>query len=291
MAKKKKEEATPGAPLWMCTFSDMMSLLLCFFVLLFAMSTIEKRKFYQAIGSIKGAMGKIPELFSMSMIQPTIRDPQKKVKPLNKRVIERAKDAIAKKEREVLIAEKMDHQIKIVGVPEGIRFHIEDSALFARGSYELTESGEIMLASVGLRLLEYPDNKIRIEGHTDNVPVTPNERFQDNWELSEKRALTVVEFLEEFFFEQEKQQRIPETLARERAHNRLALEADGQYRPIASNDTPEGRALNRRVDIVLLESAESEYVEGEGPDIPVNRQRQVPLREVRPDLRGLPQTP
>ncbi len=282
--KKKGGDAPAGAPLWMCTFSDMMSLLLCFFVLLFAMSTIDKRKFEQAIGSVQGAMGRIPNVFSESWVPPIEKTPQKKVKPLDEKILERAKDAIAKEERQRLVAEKMERELRIVGVPEGIRFHIEDRFLFAPASAVISASGEKYLDYVGSRLLDYPLNKVRIEGHTDNTPIS-TEEFKDNWELSEKRALVVMRYLHDYFLKEELEEAIPREEAERRAHTRLTFEANGQYQPIEPNDTPEGRAQNRRVDILLLESDRSEYVEGYGPDVDEDPARPVPTSMVEPDLR------
>lgn len=284
--KKGGGDGEAKAPLWMCTFSDMMSLLLCFFVLLFAMSTVEKKKFVQAIGSIQGALGKIPDSFDMSIIEPTNMDPQPMVKPMSVRVLERAKDAIAHKEREVLIADKMSNKIRIVGVKEGIRFSLEGSLLFEEGSAELTADGEINLASVATRLQAYPSNRIRVEGHTDNVNITGG-KFKDNWHLSEQRALTVLHYLEEFFTDHLiKSGLFSEANARKNSHNRLSMEAYGPYAPVASNDTEEGRAQNRRVDIILLNSERSEFIEGDVPDLPETPQRDAPLPVVDPEFRG-----
>ncbi len=283
--KKKKQDAPAGAPLWMCTFSDMMSLLLCFFVLLFAMSTIDKRKFVQAIGSIQGALGKIPGSFSTSMIPPVERRPQPNVKPLNQKVMDRAKDAIAEEATEKMVAEKIENEIRIVGVKEGLRFSIEDRAVFGTGSAGLSEEGKRKLAIVANELLKFPNNKIRVEGHTDNSTTT-GEPYGDNWGLSAARALTVLHFLEDFFREYEEEQgKATRQDIIERSHNRLSAEANGQYRPLpdVSNETEEGRAQNRRVDIILLQAQRSEFVEGE-LSIPENPQADVPIEDVQPDL-------
>ena len=97
-----KEEPKAGAPEWMCTFSDMMSLLLCFFVLLFALSTIEEKKFVQTIGSIKGAFGRVPNLYNMSFIPPVNVTPTNAQPTMDERKIERAREVIAEKAKELL---------------------------------------------------------------------------------------------------------------------------------------------------------------------------------------------
>ena len=264
-----------------------MSLLLCFFVLLFAMSTIDKRKFVQAIGSIQGALGKIPGSFSTSLIPPVNRRPQPNVKPLNQRVMDRAKDAIAEEAREKMVAEKIEKEIRIVGVKEGIRFSIEDRAVFDKGRADLSAEGKRKLAIVADELLKFPTNKLRVEGHTDNS-VTTGGVYGDNWGLSSARALTVLHFLEDYFREYEEEHgQVTRQDILDRSHNRLSAEANGQYRPLplVSNDTEEGRAQNRRVDIVLLQAQRSEFVEGELP-IPETPQADVPINEVQPALYG-----
>jgi chemotaxis protein MotB len=245
---RKKEEKSGGAPEWMCTFSDMMSLLLCFFVLLFSLSTIEKVKFIQAIGSIQGALGRIPLFFNTSYTKPQTIQPQKAEPLQDTKVLERAKEAIAKKARNKLVAEKVSKDIVVEGVEEGIRFSLTGRALFEPGTARLTEEGKSTLIKVADILKDFEGLHVRVEGHTDENPVPSNSVFPNNWRLAEARAYSAMKFLQK-----------PGSVEEER----MSFSSSGPYRPRFPNDTPENRALNRRVEIILLQGNQSEVITGE----------------------------
>lgn len=271
---KKKDETPAGAPEWMTTFSDMMSLLLCFFVLLFALSTIEEKKFMQTIGLIRGAFGRIPNLFNMSFIEPTTVEPQQSEPTMDKRIIERVMDAIAEKAREKLVAVEPTHNVQIRGVEEGIRFEIQGELLFRPGSAEIPSVSAVTVLDPILGVLSEFPNRIRIEGHTDDVWSEGVSHFyKDNFDLAAARAYNVLKYMETH----------PDPNLRIQ-HDRLSLESFGPNHPRAPNDTPLGRQLNRRVSIVLLEAFQSETMQGE-LNSPENPQRQVPIEEVMPLLR------
>ena len=117
---------------------------------------------------------------------------------------------------------------------------VADQIFFASGSAEIKESGKTVLKKVGKALAQYNDKVIRVVGHTDNVPLTKAHRklFPTNWELSVARATTVVRFL------QDECGIKPE---------RLVAAGRGPYQPVASNDSPESRQKNRRIEIMLLD--------------------------------------
>lgn len=252
MVKKKAEEAAGGAPEWMCTFSDMMSLLLCFFVLLFSMASIEKQKFIQAIGSIQGALGPIPNLFNMSYIKPIQTTPQK-VEPVQRtKSVERAKEAIAKKAKSKLVADEASKDVIVEGVKEGIRFSIYGRLLFEPGQAEIKPEGERLLNLIAEELALFPTLHVRIEGHTDSSPVPVNSPYQDNWKLAYGRAFSALVYLRDKVTP-------PEHCV---AETRLSVMSCADNRPRFPNDTPEYRALNRRIEIVLLQGSESEMIQG-----------------------------
>jgi len=122
----------------------------------------------------------------------------------------------------------------------GVIISVADKYFFESGSADLKEDSKRVLDKIAVALLKYP-NMIRIEGHTDNVPIH-NEKFPSNWELSAARAINVAKY----FINNHNIQ--PE---------RISTVGYSEYRPIASNNTPEGRAKNRRVDIVILSEVES----------------------------------
>ncbi len=112
---------------------------------------------------------------------------------------------------------------------------MKDRILFSSGSVAINPEGQAALAKVAQALKDVEGKLIRVEGHTDDVPTDPKGPFPSNWELSTTRALAVVRLLQE--------QGVPAT--------RLSAAGYGEYRPIASNKSPQGKSLNRRIDIVL----------------------------------------
>jgi chemotaxis protein MotB len=132
-------------------------------------------------------------------------------------------------------------QIKITQLAGRLSVNMVDKILFASGEATVKPEGQKVLQHVGEVLKKVADKDIRIEGHTDNIPISPSlkDRFASNWELSTARATAVVRYL------QDKAGIAP---------NRLIAAGYGEHRPIAPNDTPLGREQNRRIEIVLVPS-------------------------------------
>lgn len=227
--KKKEESPPPGAPGWMVTYGDMMSLLLCFFVLLVSMSTMEIEKFRAAAASLKGAFSVLPfqERTIPSMLTPRTAD-----EPKSSRQRQRA---IARL-RQIIVEKKLSQYITIYETEQGIHITIGDPALFDSGRALIKpEITPILDAVVDVLVTGTSVENIRVEGHTDNVPIH-NDQFNDNWELSITRALSVIRYI------------------RGRSDidpKRLRPVGCGEFHPVSTNDTPEGRALNRRVELFI----------------------------------------
>ncbi len=115
---------------------------------------------------------------------------------------------------------------------------VSDAALFRSGGTTLTDTGKEILGRIGDVIDRYPDREILVEGHTDNVQIAPQfrDRYKSNWELSSARANSALHYMRENY-------NVPP--------NRLAAVGYGEYRPVADNAIPEGRAMNRRVVIVI----------------------------------------
>jgi len=113
---------------------------------------------------------------------------------------------------------------------------MKDKILFASGSATIGADGREALKKVAEALRGLKGKAIRVEGHTDNVPTGAGGAFASNWELSAARALAVVRFLQEAGIDP----------------TRLSGAGFGEFQPIQSNETPEGRSLNRRIDITLV---------------------------------------
>lgn len=142
-------------------------------------------------------------------------------------------DLIGKLQKEI-----QEGSITISQMKDRLSVEIVDKILFPSGSDQITGEGKEVLKKVSGILKEVKENNIRIEGHTDNVPIGPRikDRFSTNWELSTSRATQVVRYLVAQGIDPEK----------------LLAAGMSQFRPVASNETPEGRQRNRRIEIVLF---------------------------------------
>ena len=251
--RKKPEESRRGsAPDYLASFADLVTLLFAFFVLLFAMSSIDEERF-QAMAAAFSNMsfvqttGTAPEVFDLYgngiMNMPTIA--QIRNANSNERATGNIDDERALRAAEELAQMESDFRtyfaqnnlsedqvsVEVQGIDLVITF--PDNILFASGRAELNQQAMEILSIVADALLMYPDNEIVIEGHTDNVPInTP--QFPDNWFLASARAIRVNHYL---------------IYTRGFDPTRSIAQGRGEYVPVASNDTPEGRALNRRVEI------------------------------------------
>ena len=231
---KDKCECEPGAPAWLTTFSDLMSLLLCFFVLIVSMSKIVERDFWVAAGSLKGAFGVMAADPSIIKLENT---PLPTLKNIQRAIVDRAISNL----QDFIKARNLGDDVKIVVSDKGVGLTISSPLLFDSGSAELKPEVFPLLAKVFNIARGWP-NVIRVEGHTDSTPIR-SEIYESNWDLSFARALSVVKFAIEF----------------SKIHpSRLAPVAFGQYRPVADNSTEEGRAKNRRIEIFMEYKKENE---------------------------------
>jgi len=250
--EKKKKKCPTGSPAWMTTYGDMVTLLLTFFVLMFNMTEVSGRDFYLILSSFRGSLGMFEGGFSLSKGQLE----ELGLNMLNLPSSTQGR-ALAKKLKRALEAFKPEIQTKKVRVTEderGLVVTLSGDAYFTPGSARLRESVKPILQKVSY-LVKSIDNFVRVEGHTDNRPIPPagvREGYETNWELSSARSVNVLRYLVED----------------ERANpKQLSSIAFGQFRPIDDNNTPEGRAYNRRVDIVILRDKRLE----KGKDKRINR--------------------
>lgn len=237
MAKPMFNDEAPknNAP-WLNSYADMVTLLWTFFILLFALSVINAKKFEAGMGSIQGAFGVMTS-------GPAIIDGGSPTSPeLSIVARELAQmEMQGMKFREELENSGLADKVSIEMDPRGLIFRFEDSILFDVGSADIRSEALPVLRKVG-QLIATVEYNIRIEGHTDDWPIS-TARFPSNWELSTGRAASVVRFFIENLGFSPKQ---------------LEAAGYGQERPIASNETAEGRQKNRRVDVVLLRPSLSE---------------------------------
>lgn len=268
MARRKNEEAPPRTDAWMSTFSDLMNLLMCFFVLLFAMSTVDADKWEQLVASFSSSysvldsssgmgvqdgkliasgtsqLNELREYYSqMGLGQDSVDNENEK----NEALLEFEKQQMEESEQmgdkieQILQDKGLVSEVEVQVTQSYVSLNMKGSLLFASGSAELTEDARAMLSNVADVLKTYDGNLIEIEGHTDNVPINSG-IYTSNMVLSAYRALSVWEF-----FVNEKGL----------STDNLKSAGRGEYAPIASNDTAEGRSQNRRVEIKIYNSYSS----------------------------------
>ncbi len=233
-----KDSSRGMAPGWMATFADMMTLLLCFFVLLFAMSTTQQETYKELVQSLRSALGAqtVPEAGTREGL--TMRAVPSEEPSENQAIdelggmIEKEMEEIVSEIRELVLFNKLGGEVSVVKSEAGVVITMSDLLLFEPGGATLSEKGRDILAKVSdvISKLAY---QVKIKGHTDNSPIS-TEKYPSNWELSSARASTVVRIL------------VSEGV------NPKYVSAEGyaHYQPIATNDTAEGRRRNRRVEIV-----------------------------------------
>ncbi|WP_120166337.1 flagellar motor protein MotB [Thermohalobacter berrensis] len=230
---------------WMLTYSDMVTLLLCFFVLLFSFSKIDAQKFQAIIRSFQGSLGVLEGGKTIEEI-PYINNGNL---PSDLTTVEREEledFRVLKAHIEEYAKEKGIENKIIVEIEErGLIIRVLDNLFFDSGKADIKHQAKEVLLYIGDVLKEdkFKDKHIKIEGHTDTDPINTY-RFPSNWELSAIRATNVLRFLIE---------------KKDIDGSRISSAGYAYYRPVASNDTPENKAKNRRVDIVILKSSYGEW--------------------------------
>lgn len=225
-------EVPPARGIWLTTFNDMMTLLMVFFVLLFSMSTVDMKRFKHFQGELQSALG-ILEAGQKTKIGVVEPEP-----PITKTGPEEMGPPPAPEvAAEVVALRRLSDRLGLPSTwsPRRIQITLEDALLFGSARIRFNPQALPVLGEVAAALNRI-DGDILVEGHTDDRPFV-SKRFPSNWELSTARAAQVVKHL---------------IAAGRIAPRRLAAVGYADSKPIASNDTPAGRATNRRVEIVLL---------------------------------------
>jgi chemotaxis protein MotB len=231
MARKKKAAAKENGERWLLTYADLITLLMVFFVMLFAMSKTDVQKFNALAASLKRA-------FNVNVLQgqqPVSISPDNGGSSLNvikqqnlqeiQRILDQVRQAIA----------ATPNQISAQATKDGIAVTISGALLFYNGTNQIKPDGIKLLNSLATYLKGLP-NDMRVEGHTDDIPVQ-SAQYPTNWELSAARAVAVVRYLMD-----------TDGLA----PKRLSAVGYGQYQPIVPNDSREHREANRRAVLVIL---------------------------------------
>ncbi len=232
MAKRKSEDIS--APLWFVSYADLVTNMLCFFVMLFAFSSLDsprkrqesqsRDEKFHAVFSINSAQGSnqwLTEGGKGILMTPASR--KSEIPHLVKKVKNQLRKTPAADRMLVMASDQM------------VKIEIPSNVLFESGSAAMRRGAEDVLISL-VPVLSTIDNHIRIDGHTDDQP-TRSGTFPSNWELSSARACSVVRFFVE------KMQQDPE---------RFSAQGFGEFRPKVPNTSAENREINRRVEIIVL---------------------------------------
>lgn len=280
MAKKKERPPEEGSPAWMATFSDLMNLLLCFFVLLFASSTMDEGKIQKIAASFDNMSFSIISEGSISLLEGNMMsggvvqapDIEQILSEAGKNIDGNTGDSMTATESDAeklddaeLIREfekrgeeqseemydevvqmsesyRIDDQVTIDYTAQYVQLDLNGSILFDSGSAKIKEDSKLFLQKIASILVKYKYCIIEIEGHTDNVPISSGSRYADNRELSADRARSVYDYImdQENFID-----------------SNMKIAGYGESKPVASNSTPEGRQRNRRVVIKIYNQQNS----------------------------------
>lgn len=274
MAKRKEDTPSPGAPAWMATFSDLMNLLLCFFVMLFAMSSIEEAKLQEFVAAMNntfsvfdGGAAAIGDGFLISngvsqlneldqyinstgktadsetdgdKLEDFDKSPEALEEMLQEEQLKENEERVEQIE-EALRENDIADEVELSFTAQYVKLTMSGALLFDSGSAQLKEESMQVVEKVGTILERYGQESgtIEIEGHTDNVPMN-SVQYPSNEELSSARALAVFYYLQE------------NTLLNPVNLKHAGM---GERVPIADNSTPEGRSRNRRVEILIYNGA------------------------------------
>ena len=263
---RRKEDPPKGSPAWMNTFADLMNLLLCFFVMLFSMSSVNEEKFEKVIASFQSTFSILPgggasigegELISSGISQLEYFDSyyNQQLSSQSDGQTEEEKDITEAYEQQELeesedMAQQLENALSQYGIQDDVEvdfnaeyvtLNMNGALLFDSASAELRDEAYPLVNKLGKILVTYDNNIIEVEGHTDNVPIHSS-KYEDNNVLSMYRALAVANYLRD-------------TTTLDPAY--IKSSGRGEYVPIADNATPEGRARNRRVEIKIYNSYNS----------------------------------
>lgn len=259
----------PGAPAWLATFADLMSLLMCFFVLLLSMASMDVQKFKHVADSLKQAFGVqrlisvddipmgtsvIEQHFTPGAVQPTPLEEIKQSAQQDSETLAESPDLMARAKEKVIEEKLQEIKDEAQGIREKLKTEIEQGLVTVESHgfrivIRINEKGSFASASAMLQPGFEPvmnkitesvaesKGKVIVSGHTDDIPIK-TVMYRSNWELSASRAVTVAQYM------LEKNVIDP---------NRFLIEGHADTHPLVSNESPQNRAINRRVEILIAQ--------------------------------------
>jgi len=263
---RKKQARHASHERWLVSYADFITLLFAFFVVLYASSQVDKRRVGQIAVAIQVAfqqMGVFPpsgasnppvaanaiqfQVDQLRQVQPVLPCGAPRVNGADAPVFATEDLSDLRKQLQEALAEEIArNEVSIRIGPDGLVVSLREAGFFDSGSAQVHPQAQSALSRIAL-LLKNQRYRLRIEGHTDNVPIH-NEQFASNWELSTARAIEIVRlFITQYGY----------------TPDRLAVAGYGEFYPVSDNATPDGRRNNRRVDVVIL--AEIKHRETSNP--------------------------
>ncbi len=234
--RSRKKRQSEGAADWLLTYGDMVTLLLTFFVLMYTAATIDGERLelilaaFAGLGSMDGGAtlqeGRLAELGNTVMTLPSMQRG-------------RALDEARRTAVSIFEPEIRSQKVRVTQDERGLVISLAADAFFETASAELNieQSRNVFVRLADLLRSEQLDNRtFRIEGHTDSIPTDPEGPWPTNWELSIERALNTFRLLQDY--------QVPE--------DRFQVMGLSDTAPLTTNETAEGRAYNRRVDVIIL---------------------------------------
>jgi chemotaxis protein MotB len=235
LRRKRREEEHENLERWLITYADLITLLLAFFIMMYVFSKQDTRKYEEVAGHLKtiftggssvSGQGKDAGIIPFELPVKTTQSTGKEVEGKLENEVQNLVDN-----------ESMKKNISIFSDERGVIIRVLDKAFFDEGKADLKEQAKSALDKI-IPVIKNIDNQIRIEGHTDNVPIN-NYEFRSNWELSVRRATEVVRyFIEKYDFSPE----------------RISAVGYAEHHPVVVNDNARNRALNRRIEIIVMKS-------------------------------------
>lgn len=255
--RKREEDDATNHERWLVSYADFITLLFAFFVVMYAISSVNEGKYRVLSDSLNSVFAdpshldrRLPALASPppeSMANPIkipVPLPQPSPSPIASDDAPHALNTLQKQLDITLEPYMSDGLVEVARVGDQLQVQIKSKLLFKSGSSDLSRDALAALRDLA-RILTPVPNPVKVEGHTDDVPIS-TDQFPSNWELSAARAASVVHFFSRLGI----------------AAERLSAVGFGEFRPIASNATDDGKARNRRVTVMVLPVAEVPWAEG-----------------------------
>jgi chemotaxis protein MotB len=227
-------EDDPISNEWLATYGDLVTLLMCFFVLLYSMAVIDQGKAKQVISSLNkmgilSERGDINSTVGNSILENTAIISQE----------QQQMDSIHDEVKKIIEQKSLQDDVEVKNEAKGVLIRFKDDLIYDIGSAELKPGAKVILTQISDILKKY-NKSIRIEGHTDNLPIQSG-KYESNWELSSARAISVVKFLSS---------ELP--IDKRIKQQSFEVSGYGEFRPIVPNDTEQNRQKNRRIEMLII---------------------------------------